>query len=70
MIAYFSLLFFCESQLQCLILILSYYFVKVTFEDKRKLNYEKGRQELERRRKEIQDRLQKEKVKSLAFAIF
>ena len=42
----------------------------MTFEDKRKMNYEKGRQELERRRKEIQDRLQKEKVnvsKSLQF---
>lgn len=41
---------------------LSFVFLSVTFEDKRKENYEKGRMELDRRRKEIQERLQKEKV--------
>eukprot|EP00794_Sanderia_malayensis_P000125 gene125-736_t len=33
----------------------------ITFEDRRKDNFERGRLELERRRKEIQDRLQREK---------
>eukprot|EP00795_Rhopilema_esculentum_P017568 gene17568-9199_t len=33
----------------------------VTFEDRRKQNYEKGRMELERRRRELQEKIQKEK---------
>ena len=35
----------------------------VTFEDRRKQNYEKGRMELERRRRELQEKILKEKVR-------
>ena len=33
-----------------------------TFEDKRRMNWDKGQQELERRRRELQEKEQKEKV--------
>ena len=32
----------------------------VTFEDKRKLNFDKGQAELERRRQQLQDQMRKE----------
>ena len=50
-----------DSSKQFSLILMTFCFLTVTFEDKRKDNFEKGRLELERRRMELQEKMKKER---------